>query len=55
VHSLLEGVVTTTGYAVSVALGMVLSTAMAAHLLPEALAVVAVGAGWAWEAAVWPI
>jgi len=42
VHSLLEGVVTATGYGVSVALGMVLSTAMAAHLLPEALALVAV-------------
>ena len=41
-HSFLEGVVTATGYGVSVALGVLLSLGLIAHLLPEAMALVAV-------------
>jgi zinc transporter ZupT len=41
-HSFLEGVVTGTAYGVSVALGVLLSVGLAAHLIPEAMALVAV-------------
>lgn len=41
-HSFLEGVVTATGYGVSVALGVLLSAGLIAHLIPEATALVAV-------------
>lgn len=41
-HSFLEGVVTATGYGVSVTLGVLLSVGLAAHLVPEATALVAV-------------
>lgn len=40
-HSFLEGVVTATGYGVSAALGVLLSVGLAAHLIPEATALVA--------------
>lgn len=41
-HSFLEGVVTATGYGVSVAIGVLLSVGLVAHLIPEATALVAV-------------
>src|SRR5438309_3645924 len=41
-HSFLEGVVTATGYGVSVALGVLLSLGLVAHLFPEAMALIAV-------------
>jgi len=41
-HSFLEGIVTATGYGVSVALGVLLSVGLIAHLVPEAMALVAV-------------
>lgn len=41
-HSFLEGVVTATGYGVSVTLGLLLSVGLVAHLIPEATALVAV-------------
>jgi zinc transporter ZupT len=40
-HSFLEGVVTATGYGVSVAIGVLLSVGLIAHLVPEATALVA--------------
>jgi zinc transporter ZupT len=40
-HSFLEGVVTATGYGVSVAIGVLLSVGLVAHLVPEATALVA--------------
>jgi zinc transporter ZupT len=39
-HSFMEGVVTATGYGVSVALGVLLSIGLIAHLAPEAVALV---------------
>ncbi len=41
-HSFLEGVVTATGYGVSPTLGVLLSVGLAAHLVPEVTALVAV-------------
>ncbi len=41
-HSFLEGIVTATGYGVSVAIGVLLSVGLVAHLIPEATALVAV-------------
>lgn len=40
-HSFLEGVVTATGYGISLTLGVVLSLGLVAHLIPEATALVA--------------
>jgi zinc transporter ZupT len=40
-HSFLEGVVTATGYGVSLTLGVLLSVGLIAHLIPEATALVA--------------